>query len=228
MENKFYSILSCLLISLGAFAQGTPVVGHHMVQGSQCIGLDCPDTTYNSFYGHNTQVLLENNLRIHFEDNSASASFPGNDWTLAANETTNGGRNYFGIHDATAGKEIFSVEAGARSHSLHVGGNGYVGFGTRFPILISHLVHGDSPGIRFEQNGTAGWAPQTWDMAGNETNFFIRDVTNSSKLVFRIRPGASENSIYITNTGNVNLGVDQNGANAHKLYVNGINASKRT
>ena len=32
-------------------------------------------------------------------------------------------------------------------------------------------------------------------MAGNETNFFIRDVTNGSKLPFRIRPGAPTSSI---------------------------------
>ncbi|MEM6297425.1 MAG: tail fiber domain-containing protein, partial [Bacteroidota bacterium] len=47
------------------------------------------------------------------------------------------------------------------------------------------------------QDGSSGWGAQTWDLAGNEVNFFIRDFTNGSKLVFRVRPGAPQNSIEI-------------------------------
>jgi hypothetical protein len=69
-----------------------------------------------------------------------------------------------------------------------------------------------------EQDNSEGWTPQVWDIAGNESNFFIRDVTNSSNLPFRIKPGAPTNSLYINSVGNVGIGevtYDE------KLFVNG-------
>ncbi|MDJ0933178.1 hypothetical protein [Breoghania sp.] len=42
-------------------------------------------------------ILKENNLRIFFNDTSASSSFPNVDWRLIANETSNGGANMFAI-----------------------------------------------------------------------------------------------------------------------------------
>ena len=49
------------------------IVNDLVVQGSNCVGLDC--TTGESF-GSDTIRLKENNLRIHFQDTSNSASFP--------------------------------------------------------------------------------------------------------------------------------------------------------
>jgi hypothetical protein len=69
---------------------------------------------------------------------------------------------------------------------------GRVGLGTSTPVVDLHVVSGDSPTLRLEQNGSSGFTPQTWDVAGNETNFFVRDVTHSSNLPFRIRPGDCE------------------------------------
>jgi hypothetical protein len=43
-------------------------------------------------------------------------------------------------------------------------------------------------------------------VAGNEANFFVRDVTNGSKLPFRIVPGAPTNSIYINANGYIGMG----------------------
>ena len=57
-----------------------------------------------------------------------------------------------------------------------------------------------------EQDGSSGFGSQTWDIAGNETNFFVRDVTNGSKLPFKIIPGAATNSLYINSNGNVGIG----------------------
>lgn len=64
-----------------------------------------------------------------------------------------------------------------------------------------HTVDGDSPTLRLEQDGSSGFTPQTWDIAGNEANLFIRDVTNGSKLPFRIRPNAPTDSLDITTDG---------------------------
>ena len=181
-----------------------------IVDGSLCVGQDCVN---GENFGFDTQRLKENNLRIHFNDTSASASFPSNDWRLVANDSTNGGDNYFSIEDSTAGTTPFRVEAGAGNNALHVdasGGN--VGMGTNTPAVELQVTDGDSPTLRLEQNGSNGWTPQSWDVAGNETNFFVRDVTNGSKLPFKIKPGAPDNAIYVAANGNIGLGTSNPGS----------------
>ena len=78
-----------------------------------------------------------------------------------------------------------------------------------------HIVDGDSPTLRLEQDGSSGFTPQTWDIAGNETNFFIRDVTGGSKLPFKIKPGAPNNSIFIAADGDVGIETASPAANLH-------------
>jgi len=175
-----------------------------IVVGSICVGQDCNN---GESFGFDTGRYKENNLRLHFDDTSSSASFPSNDWRITINDSSNGGASYFAVEDATAGNVPFRVEAGAGANALHVdasGGN--VGMGTATPVVELHVADGDSPTLRLEQNGASGFTPQTWDIAGNETNFFVRDVTNGSSLPFRIRPGAPQNSIYIDADGDVGMG----------------------
>lgn len=174
-----------------------------IVDGSACIGQDCVN---GESFGFDTLRLKENNLRIKFQDTSVSASFPSNDWQLTANDSNNGGANKFSIDDVTGAKTPFTIEAGAPSHSLFVDDGGRIGFGTSTPVVENHIVSGDTPTVRLEQNGSSGWTPQIWDMAGNETNFFVRDVTNSSKLPFRIRAGAPNDSIYVAQDGKIGFG----------------------
>ena len=64
----------------------------------------------------------------------------------------------------------------------------------------------DTPAMRMEQNNTGGFTAQTWDVAGNEANFFVRDVTSGSRLPFRIRPGAPTSSVDISASGSVGVG----------------------
>lgn len=64
-------------------------------------------------------------------------------------------------------------------------------------MLDVHANTSNTPGIRLEQNSSGGFSTQIWDMAGNEANFFIRDVTSGSRLPFRIRPGAPTSSVDI-------------------------------
>ncbi|MEM6455354.1 MAG: tail fiber domain-containing protein [Acidobacteriota bacterium] len=174
-----------------------------IVQGSTCLGVDC--TTSESF-GFDTVRLKENNLRLHFNDTSSSASFPGNDWRLIANDSSNGGANYLAIEDGDTNRQVFRVDAGAPANSLRVDDEGNVGVGTATPVLQLHVVDGNSPALRLEQDGSNGFQSQTWDLSGNETNFFIRDVTNSSKLPFKIIPNAPTNALYVASSGNIGFG----------------------
>ena len=77
--------------------------------------------------------------------------------------------------------------ANAPTNSLYVNSAGRIGLGTATPVLKLHLVAGDTPAIRLEQDTSSGWTAQVWDVAGNESNFFVRDTTGGSKLPFRIQ-----------------------------------------
>jgi hypothetical protein len=175
-----------------------------IVQGSECVGFDCVN---NESFGFDTIRLKENNLRIKFEDTSVG-TFPTNDWQLTANESGSGGASKFSIEDITGARVPFTIRAGASTNSLFIDSTGRVGFRTSTPVLDLHTNTSNTPAMRMEQNSNGGFTAQTWDIAGNEANFFIRDVTSGSRLPFRIRPGAPTSSLDISAAGNVGIGTN--------------------
>jgi hypothetical protein len=184
-----------------------------IVQGSTCIGLDCVN---NESFGFDTIRLKENNTRIKFDDTSSGVGFPANDWQLTANDSASGGASKFSIEDITGAKVPFTVTAGAATNSIFVDSAGRVGFRTSTPVLDLHVATSNTPALRFEQNSSGGFTAQTWDVAGNEANFFVRDVTGGSRLPFRIRPGAPTSSIDISAEGKVGIGT---ASPSNKLHV---------
>jgi hypothetical protein len=186
------------------------IVDDLIVVGSIAVGTDAVD---GETFGFDTFRLKENNLQIHFDDTSV-AGFASNDWRIKINESGNGGSNYFGIEDATAGRMPFKILAGASDNAFFMAANGDIGLGTDSPLVNLHIVDGDSPTLRIEQDASGGWTPQSWDVSGNESNFFIRDNTNGSTLPFRIKPGAPQNALFIAANGNIGLGTATPNANA--------------
>ena len=180
-----------------------------IVQGSACVGLDCVN---GEVFGFDTIRLKENNDRIQFDDTSTAAGFPTNNWQIRANSSASGGESFLGFVDqgATGNSEtgtiVFQVNAGAPANSLKVSSTGKVGLRTATPVLDLHITTSDTPAHRLEQTNQGGFTAQTWDIAGNEANFFVRDVTGGSRLPFRIRPGAPTSSIDISASGNVGVG----------------------
>lgn len=202
--NRLVFSLAVISATLNSANADQLIMDDLIVQSSNCVGVDC---TNGENFGYNTLVLKENNLNIYFNDTSNSGSFPRNDWILKANDSTNGGENYFAIVNASASKVPFKVMSGAPKNALYISDYGKLGLGTDNPRTEIEMSDGDTPTIRFNQNGTAGWAPQIWDVAGNEINFFIRDATNGNNLPFRIRTGASDKSLVI-DTSKVSVGSD--------------------
>ncbi|MFL6232639.1 MAG: hypothetical protein ACJ76N_05845, partial [Thermoanaerobaculia bacterium] len=174
-----------------------------IIQGSLCVGLDCVN---NESFGFDTIRLKENNTRIKFDDTSTGTGFPANDWQLTANDSASGGSSKFSIEDITGSKVPFTITAGASTNSIFVDSTGRVGLRTSTPVLDLHIATSNTPAVRLEQNNSGGFTAQTWDIAGNEANFFVRDVTGGSRLPFRIRPGAPTSSIDINASGNVGIG----------------------
>lgn len=185
-----------------------------IVQGSGCIGQDCSN---GESFGFDTIRLKENNLRIRAFDTSNSASFPSNDWQITFNDTSNGGANKFSIDDIDGGRTPLTIEAGAPSHSFYVDDGGRIGLGTSTPVVELHVVDGDSPTLRLQQDGSSGFTAQTWDVAGNEANFFVRDVTNGSQLPFKIIPGADHDSLVVAANNNIGIGTKSPATTLH-LY----------
>ncbi len=172
-----------------------------IIQGSGCFGFDCVN---GESFNFDTIRLKENNLRIGFDDTSTGA-FPANDWEIEVNESASGGLSSFSIRDITGSKKPFSIEAGAKTNALYVDNTGRIGIGTNSPVLNVDILSGNTPAIRLNQDNSSGFTAQTWDMAGNEANFFIRDVTGGSRLPFRIRPGAPTSSIDIQANGTIKI-----------------------
>jgi hypothetical protein len=191
-----------------------------IVQGSACVGIDCVN---NENFGFDTVRLKENNTRLQFEDTSAG-TFPSNNWQLRANASPSGGGNFLAFVDqgvngnSETGTIVFEVDAGAPANALRVNSIGKVGIRTATPVLDLHMNTSDTPAMRYEQNSSGGFSAQTWDVAGNEANFFVRDVTSGSRLPFRIRPGAPTSSLDISASGNIGVGT---GAPNYKLEVFG-------
>jgi hypothetical protein len=188
------------------------IVGDLSVQGSLCTGVDCLTA---EVFGFDTFRLKENNLRINFEDTSNSGSFATGDWRIAINGSQNGDPSYFAIEDVESGTQPFYIEDATPSNTLRIDSSGHIGIGTPSPAVEVHVRNGDSPTLRLEQDNSSGFAAQTWDIVGNETNFFVRDVTNGSLLSFRIRPGAPQSSIDIAASGNVGIGTASPAAKLH-------------
>lgn len=186
----------------GSIAKDQVIADDLIVVGSACVGGDCINGENFSF---DTLRLKENNLRIKFEDTS-TGTFPASDWQLTANDSASGGLNKFSVEDVTAARIPLTIEGGATTNSIYVDSTGRVGFRTATPVLDLHVNTSNTPSLRLEQNNSGGFTAQTFDIGANEANFFVRDVTNGSRLSFRIRPGAPTSSLDISADGDVGVG----------------------
>ena len=204
------------------------------ISNSLCVGANC---TSSPTFDDTTVLIQEVNTRIKFDDQSSS-SFPNNDWEIEANSSLSGGANYLGINDCgnssqggCADNLVFAVEAGAPTNALHVRSNGHVGFGLLVPAAELHSRSGDTPTLRLEQDTSGGFAAQAWDIAGNESSFFIRDVTNGEQLPFRIYPAAGSSLVTLrdsrvgvrdaTPDDFLDVDIDANGGLSIQSQVNG-------
>lgn len=170
-----------------------------IVQGSTCTGLDCVD---GESFAFDTLRLKENNVRIRLIDTSSSSSFPTHDWEITANDSVNGGLNRFSILQVDSAQTPFTILSGAPDDSLYIQSEGRIGLGTSAAVQNLHIKGFNTPTIRLDQDQAAGFAAQNWDIGGNETNFFIRDVTHGP-LPFKIVPRAPTNSLYIAADGDI-------------------------
>ena len=181
-----------------------------IVDASLCVGTACVN---GESFGFDTIRLKETTLRLKFQDTSVG-SYPTRDWMLTANDSALGGAEKFSIDDVDGGTAPFTLEAGARNHALYVDDAGRIGLGTSAPAKQMHLVSGDTPTLRLEQDGSSAFTPKSWDIGGNEAGIFIRDVSEGT-LPFRIRPGATDSAIDVAGDNDVGIGTASPAARLH-------------
>lgn len=90
---------ACVAAAVGPASADIQHLDDVIISFSLCVGNDCVS---GESFGFDTFRLKENNLRLHFQDTSNSASFPTNDWRIVANDSTNGGASYLAFEDSTA------------------------------------------------------------------------------------------------------------------------------
>ena len=156
MASPGYSFRSPSDLSPADFVHTDDVI----IPGSACVGFDC---TAGEGFGFDTLRLKETVPRIDFTETSNTYTFPTQDWTLVANDTFDGGDNYFSIRadseDGTTSTTPFKIEAGAPTNSLYVDDAGEIGLGTSVPQLDLHIKSSNTPALRLEQDGSGGWPP---------------------------------------------------------------------
>jgi len=108
-----------------------------IVTGSECVGFDCVN---NENFGFSTIKLKENNTRIEFNDTSTSGTV--SDWLIKANDSTNGGGNYFGLTEIQSGDGntdplVFRIDSGAPELSLYVDNQGNLRLTTATARIIN-------------------------------------------------------------------------------------------
>jgi hypothetical protein len=198
--------LAATLFAIAARADQV-VADDLIVQGSVCIGLSCVNG--EGFVAES--LRLKGNInRIRVVDTSTTGSaFGYRDWIIDFNED-NGPGDFMSFADnGNAGevyRRIMVLRAGAPSNSIYVDPLGRIGLGTATPAVKLHLVSGMDPQIRLEQLGTASRPPQTWNVFGNETGFFVMDFTNG-ELPLRIERFAPSDSLVVTASGRVAMGL---------------------
>ena len=194
----------CTLVAMPVSADFV-IVDDLIVDGSACIGFDCVN---GESFGFDTLRIKENNLRIKFDDTSTTTGFPNHDWQITFNDSANGGaEQVLDRRHPRPPATPFTIEANAPSQLALRRRRRAGRLRHQHPGGRAAHHDGDTPTLRLEQDGSSGFTPQTWDVAGNETNFFVRDVTNGSTLPFRIRPGrADQLDLHRRPTGDVGFG----------------------
>ena len=202
MASPGYSFRSPSDLSPADFVHTDDVI----IPANACVGFDC---TAGEGFGFDTLRLKETVLRIDFTDTSNTYTFPTQDWTLVANDTFDGGANYFAIRadseDGTTSTTPFKIEAGAPTNSLYVDDDGRIGIGTSVPggFPDIHIVDPTWSAVRLE----AAYSGQAFEVANISGVFAVYDETNAVFPIIAM-PNAG-NFIYLEgDTNHIGMGTE--------------------
>lgn len=129
-------------------------------------------------------------------------------WSIAGFEL-----NYY-VRDQTAGTTPFVIEAGAPADTLRVNANGHIGIGAFSASANLHIQTDEIyPSIRLQSVHQDAF--HTWELEGSNEGFKLIDVDNLDAVPLSILPGAPNNSVVVTSSGNVGFGISNPTAALH-------------
>ena len=199
-----------LIESAGGMDPLLKVEGSTVLGGFACIGHSCPsqlNTASNEYIlrldasNYQPWVLFAN------LGTPNGTGLPKRDWRLRVNDDWNGGFDRFSVEDLDADTIPFTVEGAAPENAFWLASSGNIGLGTALPARDLHLVGGNSPALRLEQDQSGGFGNHTWDLMANDSGFLLLDVgTLFSTVPFRVENGAYNSSLILSSNGNIGMG----------------------
>ncbi|WP_136444117.1 hypothetical protein [Pacificoceanicola onchidii] len=197
---RLLSILSATTLSA---TLATPVFAEVLsdtspsIRENLCVGFGC--LTNEVFSSDFNQIMLKGlNTRIQFVDTSATSAFPTRDWSIQANDRTDGGADQLMFIDNDAGTEILTIKAGAPDSTMVLSSVGNVGLGTELPQAPLHVETTADPAIRINRASVS----QTFEMqVGGGAEFSIYDITAGTRPFLVRNGGVPSFSLDLTPTG---------------------------
>jgi hypothetical protein len=169
-----------------------------IIEGQLCAGsLNCVND--ETFSGEEVKIK-DFNPEILFDDISTNSA---NDWSLKGDDDTAGASNSFSINNRSTGAIPFAIAPAAPSSALWISGTGDIGMGTTLPQNDLHVVSTFTPEIRLEQAGATFYS---WDIAANELNFFLQDVS-ATTVPLLVEAAAPNYAFIVKSSGDIGLGV---------------------
>lgn len=189
------------------------ISGDTVINGRLAIGEEA--TRFH--FGTESLWVKAEKIRLRFDDVPLPGGEEQADWQFIFNDTGRiTGGDFFAIESSVAQNRMFRIDGAAPENALRINDDGDVGLGVESPVQAIHIRRGNNPAIRLQQDNSSGFTPQAWDMAGNEANFFVRDVTHGHQVPFRIQAGAPTDSVNVRSNGKVGLaGATNPRANVH-------------
>jgi hypothetical protein len=156
-----------------------------------------------------------NGLLVYDTDTKSFWYYKSIEWK----EITTGTNDNLGNHTATQninlGSNFISIDGTSKGISVNSDGSANVSTNSsNSPSLI--IRSGNTPAYRIFQEASGIYPSYSWDLGGNETVFFLKDVSNSSKLPIRVYAGQSTDRLVLRND-NVGIGVN---SPSEKLHTN--------
>ena len=137
-------------------------------------------------------------------EQSTTAGFTLQRWDMSASDA---GYQLSQNADSVLATTPFTIEPGAPSSGFVMAGDGDIGFGTSLPARDLHLVGGNSPALRLEQDTSGGFGNHTWDLMANDNGFLLLDVgVLFSTVPFRVQNGAANSALILASNGNIGMG----------------------
>ena len=172
--------------------------------------------------GDATLVVASNTPIIRFDDTSSSASFPFNDWEIRANDTFEGGDNYFSFVDITNVGMPFRVEPAVPSNSIFIDSNGDIKLGGNSATARLDADGEEMRGTAFVGNasgltGLSGMGTSTVQNTGSTTIAADDDDNNDGSIIFET---ASTGHMVIDQDGHVGIGTAP--SSEERLTVSGV------